>query len=147
VISRVVRADHGIAIIRDCHPCPSSKGPRKAQVLIIYPAPGPCWPCLRPLPHRPCGGRHPRGRLISRYLYAGRPLATGASGCGARTPWPAAATGTQVQLSKVSLLLRKGGEHTYVVVETGNADHKMSLMNHNGIDVDRSEEVDRAHAT
>jgi catechol-2,3-dioxygenase len=51
-----------------------------------------------------------------------------------------------VQLSKVSLLLRKGGEHTYVVVETGNADHKMSLMNHNGIDVDSPEEVDRAHA-
>ncbi|HSZ28782.1 MAG TPA: hypothetical protein VK784_03370, partial [Pseudonocardiaceae bacterium] len=40
-----------------------------------------------------------------------------------------------VQLSKVSLLLRKGGEHTYVVVETGNEDHKMSVMNHNGIDV------------
>lgn len=51
-----------------------------------------------------------------------------------------------VQLSKVSLLIRKGGEHTYVVVETGNADHKMSLMNHNGIDVGSSEEVDRAHA-
>ena len=51
-----------------------------------------------------------------------------------------------VQLSKVSLLLRKGGEHTYVVVETGNADRKMSLMNHNGIDVDSPEEVDRAHA-
>jgi catechol 2,3-dioxygenase-like lactoylglutathione lyase family enzyme len=52
-----------------------------------------------------------------------------------------------VQLSKVSLLLRKGGEHTYVVVETGNEDHKMSLMNHNGIDVGSPEEVDRAHAT
>ena len=52
-----------------------------------------------------------------------------------------------VQLSKVSLLLRKGGEHTYVVVETGNEDHKMSVMNHNGIDVGSSEEVDRAHAT
>ncbi|MGH3827175.1 MAG: VOC family protein, partial [Pseudonocardiaceae bacterium] len=37
-----------------------------------------------------------------------------------------------VQLSPVSLLVRKGGAHTYVVVETGNADHKMSLMNHNG---------------
>lgn len=52
-----------------------------------------------------------------------------------------------VQLSKVSLLLRKGGEHTYVVVETGNEDHKMSLMNHNGIDLGGSEEVERAHAT
>lgn len=52
-----------------------------------------------------------------------------------------------VQLSKVSLLLRKGGEHTYVVVETGNEDHKMSVMNHNGIDVGSPEEVDRAHAT
>lgn len=52
-----------------------------------------------------------------------------------------------VQLSKVSLLLRKGGEHTYVVVETGNEDRKMSLMNHNGIDVSSPEEVDRAHAT
>ncbi|MBV9163018.1 MAG: VOC family protein [Pseudonocardiales bacterium] len=50
-----------------------------------------------------------------------------------------------VQLSKVSLLVRKGGAHTYVVVETGNEDHKMSLMNHNGIDVGSSEEVDRAH--
>lgn len=52
-----------------------------------------------------------------------------------------------VQLSKVSLLLRKGGRHTYVVVETGNEDHKMSLMNHNGIDVSTREEVDRAHET
>jgi catechol 2,3-dioxygenase-like lactoylglutathione lyase family enzyme len=52
-----------------------------------------------------------------------------------------------IQLSKVSLLLRKGSEHTYVVVETGNAEHKMSLMNHNGIDVASPEEVDRAHAT
>ncbi|MBV9013189.1 MAG: VOC family protein [Pseudonocardiales bacterium] len=52
-----------------------------------------------------------------------------------------------VQLSKISLLLRKGGEHTYVVVETGKEDHKMSLMNHNGIDVGSPEEVDRAHAT
>jgi catechol 2,3-dioxygenase-like lactoylglutathione lyase family enzyme len=51
-----------------------------------------------------------------------------------------------VQLSKVSLLLRKGGEHTYVVVETSNEDHKMSLMNHNGIDVGSPEEVDGAHA-
>ena len=50
-----------------------------------------------------------------------------------------------VQLSKVTLL-RKGGEHTYVVVETGNEDHKMSLMNHNGIDVGSPDEVDRAHA-
>lgn len=52
-----------------------------------------------------------------------------------------------IQLSKVSLLLRKGGKHTYVVVETGNADHKMSLMNHNGIDVASPEQVDRAHAS
>jgi catechol 2,3-dioxygenase-like lactoylglutathione lyase family enzyme len=52
-----------------------------------------------------------------------------------------------VQLSKVSLLLRKGGEHTYVVVETGNGHHKMSLMNHNGIDVGSAEEVEQAHAT
>jgi catechol 2,3-dioxygenase-like lactoylglutathione lyase family enzyme len=52
-----------------------------------------------------------------------------------------------VQLSKVSLLLRKGSEHTYVVVETGNEHHKMSLMNHNGIDVGSPEEVDRAQAT
>lgn len=50
-----------------------------------------------------------------------------------------------IQISKVSLLLRKGGEHTCVVVETGNEDHKMSLMNHNGIDVGSEEEVDRAH--
>lgn len=50
-----------------------------------------------------------------------------------------------VQLSKVSLLLRKGGEHTYVVVETGNEDHQMGLMNHTGIDVASPEEVDRAH--
>ncbi|HEY2725396.1 MAG TPA: VOC family protein, partial [Pseudonocardiaceae bacterium] len=37
-----------------------------------------------------------------------------------------------IQLSKVSMLVRKGGDHTYVVVETGNPDHKMGLMNHNG---------------
>lgn len=50
-----------------------------------------------------------------------------------------------IQLSKVSMLVRKGGDHTYAVVETGNPDHKMGLMNHNGIDVGTPEEVDRAH--
>lgn len=30
-------------------------------------------------------------------------------------------------------------------METGNDDHKMSLMNHNGIDVGSPAEVDRAH--
>jgi hypothetical protein len=52
-----------------------------------------------------------------------------------------------VELGKVSLLLRKGGEHTYVVVETGDEDHKMSLTNHNDIDVGSPEEVERTHAT
>jgi catechol 2,3-dioxygenase-like lactoylglutathione lyase family enzyme len=52
-----------------------------------------------------------------------------------------------IQTSKVSLLIRKGGHHTYAVVETGNTDHKMGLMNHNGVDVGTPEEVDRAHET
>ncbi|WP_157475355.1 VOC family protein [Parafrankia sp. EUN1f] len=50
-----------------------------------------------------------------------------------------------IQLSPVSLLARKGSDHTYVVVETGQPS-SMTIMDHNGIDVASRAEVDRAHA-
>ncbi len=51
-----------------------------------------------------------------------------------------------IQLSPVSMLARKGSEHTYVVVETGE-DSTMSLLDHNGIDVASRDEVDHAYET
>jgi len=49
-----------------------------------------------------------------------------------------------LQLSPVSLLLRLGSEHTYVVVETGQPGH-MQVFDHNGLDVKGREEVEEAH--
>jgi catechol 2,3-dioxygenase-like lactoylglutathione lyase family enzyme len=49
-----------------------------------------------------------------------------------------------VQLNPAVLLTRKGSNHTYVVVETGE-DSTMSMLGHNGIDVATREEVDQAH--
>lgn len=50
-----------------------------------------------------------------------------------------------LQLSTVSLLVRHGSDHTYVVVETPAASHDMALLNHNGLDVATKEDVDAAH--
>lgn len=49
-----------------------------------------------------------------------------------------------IQVSPVSLLIRKGTHHTYAVVETGEPS-TMSLLDHNGIDVGSAEEVREAH--
>ncbi|WP_454197326.1 VOC family protein [Nocardia sp. Marseille-Q1738] len=51
-----------------------------------------------------------------------------------------------IQLSPVSLLVRKGSNHTYVVVESGTPS-TMQMLDHNGIDVATREEVEQAHAT
>ncbi|MFK0111993.1 VOC family protein [Streptomyces sp. NPDC091217] len=49
-----------------------------------------------------------------------------------------------VQLSPVTMLLRRGTDHTYVVVETGEPGH-MQLLDHNGLDVPTREDVDESH--
>ncbi len=50
-----------------------------------------------------------------------------------------------IQTSPLSLMIRKGTNHTYAVVETGKADKEMPMLNHNGLDVGSSEEVDAAY--
>jgi catechol 2,3-dioxygenase-like lactoylglutathione lyase family enzyme len=50
-----------------------------------------------------------------------------------------------VQTSPISLLIRKGYDHTYAVVETGKAAKGQSLMSHNGLDVESPEAVDRCY--
>jgi len=53
-----------------------------------------------------------------------------------------------VRTSPISLLLRLGGTNTIAVVEQKNRDEQqMPLLNHNGLDVETQEEVDRAHET
>lgn len=49
-----------------------------------------------------------------------------------------------IQLSPVSMLLRCGTDHTYVVVETGQPS-QMTVMDHNGLDVAGAEAVEAAH--
>ncbi|WP_413810749.1 VOC family protein [Streptomyces sp. OE57] len=51
-----------------------------------------------------------------------------------------------IQLSPVSMLLRRGTDHTYVVVETGEPG-RMGVLDHNGLEVSTREEVDEAHRT
>lgn len=51
-----------------------------------------------------------------------------------------------IQLSPVSMLLRRGTDHTYVVVETGEPG-RMGVLDHNGLDVETREEVEQAHRT
>lgn len=48
-----------------------------------------------------------------------------------------------VQQSSASLLLRKGSNHTYVVVETGEPS-KMTMLDHNGLDLKDRQAVDEA---
>ena len=50
-----------------------------------------------------------------------------------------------IQTSPLSLMIRKGTNHTYAVVETGKADKEMHMLNHNGLDVGSPEEVDAAY--
>lgn len=51
-----------------------------------------------------------------------------------------------LQVSMISLIARLGTGHTYAVVATGNKNRDdMSLLNHNGLDVESTEAVDRIH--
>ncbi len=50
-----------------------------------------------------------------------------------------------VQTSPISLLIRKGYDHTYAVVETGKSAKGQGLMSHNGLDVESPEAVDRCY--
>jgi catechol 2,3-dioxygenase-like lactoylglutathione lyase family enzyme len=49
-----------------------------------------------------------------------------------------------IQHTAGGMMIRLGGDHTYVVLATGKL-HEMSFMNHNGLDVSSPEEVDRAY--
>lgn len=50
-----------------------------------------------------------------------------------------------IQTSPRSLLIRKGLNHSYAVVENPKLDREMSRLNHNGLDVPSREAVDRAY--
>lgn len=50
-----------------------------------------------------------------------------------------------IQTSPLSLMIRKGTNHTYAVVETSKANKEMHMLNHNGLDVGSPEEVDAAY--
>lgn len=50
-----------------------------------------------------------------------------------------------LQTSPLSLMIRKGTNHTYAVVETGRAEREMNMLGHNGLDVSSPEEVDAAY--
>ena len=49
-----------------------------------------------------------------------------------------------VQTSKISMMVRCGGDHIYVVVKKPNFP-EMERINHNGIDVETDADVDDAH--
>jgi catechol-2,3-dioxygenase len=49
-----------------------------------------------------------------------------------------------VQTSPISILVRLGGPNTIAVVKSANKD-PMTLLNHNGLDVETKEEVDAAY--
>src|SRR6185437_13375828 len=51
-----------------------------------------------------------------------------------------------VQTSKISLMIRLGGEHSYAVVHNPRKE-PMPRRNHNGLDVAKREDVDRAYET
>lgn len=51
-----------------------------------------------------------------------------------------------VRTSPISLLIRLGGPNTIAVVEQKRKTSEMSMLNHNGIDVETEAEVDEAHS-
>lgn len=51
-----------------------------------------------------------------------------------------------IQTSPISLMVRKGTDHVYAVVEVAGAATNMNVMNHNGFEVGSPAEVDAAHA-
>jgi len=50
-----------------------------------------------------------------------------------------------VRTSPISLLIRLGGPNTIAVVEQKRKSSEMTMLNHNGIDVETQAEVDEAH--
>lgn len=50
-----------------------------------------------------------------------------------------------IQTSSVTLMLRLGTGHAYVCVEVGQNARGMHFLNHNGLDMESREAVDRAH--
>ena len=52
-----------------------------------------------------------------------------------------------VRTSPISILIRLGGDNTIAVVEQKNKKDVMSVLNHNGLDVETQEEVDAAYET
>jgi catechol 2,3-dioxygenase-like lactoylglutathione lyase family enzyme len=51
-----------------------------------------------------------------------------------------------IQNSPLSLMVRKGADHVYAVVETPGGEKDMNMMNHNGFEVDSAADVDAAYA-
>lgn len=52
-----------------------------------------------------------------------------------------------IQTSPISLMVKKGTDQVYAVVEVGENKEEMDRHNHNGLDVDSQEEVDAAYET
>src|SRR3546814_16456515 len=52
-----------------------------------------------------------------------------------------------IQTSPISMMIRKGTDQVYAVVEVGERKPDMARINHNGLDVDTDEEVDAAYET
>jgi len=52
-----------------------------------------------------------------------------------------------LQTSPISLMVRKGTDQVYAVVEVGADKEEMKRVNHNGLDVETAEEVDAAYET
>ena len=52
-----------------------------------------------------------------------------------------------VRTSPISLLIRLGGANTIAVVEQKNRNEEMPMLNHNGLDVETQEEVNKAYET
>lgn len=50
-----------------------------------------------------------------------------------------------IRTSKISMMVRLGGDHVYAVVQKRHLD-KMPRINHNGVDVPSDADVDAAHA-
>lgn len=50
-----------------------------------------------------------------------------------------------IQTSPISLMVRKGTDHVYAVVEAPDTGREMNMLNHNGFEVDSPEAVDEAH--
>jgi catechol 2,3-dioxygenase-like lactoylglutathione lyase family enzyme len=50
-----------------------------------------------------------------------------------------------IQTSPISLMVRKGYDHVYAVVETGKAAKEQDMLNHNGLEVEGDEGVNRTY--